>query len=161
VITQLLNLQKSCGNGGVMGQDMRGKFQVSQRVLVCAVHRGLGRQIGQALQRGIHLLGAALKQSAASGGKERVTTKQHGQGVATKTKIGNVPQRMARHLNHGETTVERINFYNITFAQTGVYTGNIFTVWTINRQRPRGVELGGPFNQRRDATHMITVVVGD
>jgi hypothetical protein len=81
--------------------DRLRKRQVRHRVFMRAEHQRLVRQLRQLRQRCSHLRRRAFEQAPTAGAKQRVAAEQPVRARVT-SHVGNVPQRMPRHVQHVE-----------------------------------------------------------
>ncbi|MOA02368.1 hypothetical protein D3C78_1218160 [compost metagenome] len=137
--------------GGIVRLHGQGEAQVAQGVLVGAVHAGLRRQAGQALQRGVHLLGGAFEQAAATGGEQGVAAEQQGL-VAVATEQGDMPGGMPGHVQHLPLAVEHAQA--LVVLEGDIAPGNLL-------QGRAEHPCAGLRFERRNAAGVVVVVVGD
>src|SRR5690606_25034042 len=77
-----------------------------------AIHSRLLRQRSELAERGGHLLGRALEQSAAAAAEQRVAAEHRAMAH-----VGDVSGGMAGHVQHLERQSELIEAYAVAFAQ--------------------------------------------
>src|SRR5690606_26049573 len=86
--------------------DRTGELQVGLGIFMGAIYGGVIRQRGQLLQRGIHLLGRPLEQSAAAASEQGVAAEQPGVTWVI-AEVGNMVQGMAGHRQHLDLLFEQ------------------------------------------------------
>ena len=108
---------------------------------------GLGRQFRKGVQRGQHLPGGSLEEAPAARAEERVAREQHAMPDQ-----GDVPRGMAGHVEHDELEAEGGDARAIAAREPRALDRHPIA---------RGTEhfRAGRRNQRRDAAHVVGVVM--
>lgn len=146
---QPLRVLHTLGDILVVGLYRLGETQVAQRVFVGTVDQRGIRQRSEARQRMMHLCRGAFEQAPATGSEQRVTAEQQ---ALTRLIIGNVPQCMARHGEHGQFKAQHLDA-GVVF-QSDIARGNVFRCRPVYPRPGRLLELS-------HAADVILVMVGN
>ncbi len=119
-----------------------------------AVHGGVVRQGGQALERETHLRRGAFEQAAAAAGEQGVATEQPGLlAIGSVGNIGDMATGMARHGQHAHRQIDA--GHGEAIAVVHAHAGGNALIWRSEHRH------GGMGKQAGYTTNMVSMVMGE